>query len=174
MSDKSSSPFFVGYLPVPGSLRRFLVLASAVIVGIFLFAGLLIGSTQDEPAASGFRFDYGRQTVTGVIELTPYPLLRVTEGNDLINPGKTLMLAGAGKSGVDSRAEGLEGQLVTVSGVVLQRGTIDMLQLRGGARGLAPAEGEALRGAVFSRRCPPGIRVYTVCRGNRFHADHGP
>jgi len=115
MSDKT--PFFVGYLPVPGPLRKFLMLASALLVVTFLFTGLLIGSTQDEPPASGFRFDYGRQTVTGVVELTPYPLLRVTEGNDHIKPGKTLMLSGAG--------------------------TIDMLQLRGGRNGFRATEGIA-------------------------------
>lgn len=141
MSEKA--PFFVGYLPVPGPLRKFLLLAATLVIAIFLFTGLLIGSTQDEPAASGFRFDYGRQTVTGVIELTPYPLLRVTEGNGLIMPGKTLMLAGAGKFGVDDRAIGLEGQLAIVSGIILQRGTIDMMQLRGGQQGLGAAEGTA-------------------------------
>lgn len=142
MNDKNS-PFFVGYLAVPGPLRRFLLLACAVVVAVFVGTGLLIGSTQDAPPPSGFRFDYGRQTVTGVIELTPYPLLRVTEGNDLILPGKTLMLVGQGKSGVDARAMGLEGQLATVSGVVLQRGTIDMMQLRGGRQGLTAVEGDA-------------------------------
>lgn len=141
MTDKP--PFFVGYLPVPGPLRKFLMLAAALVVAIFGFTGVLIGATQDEPTQSGFRFDYGRQTVTGVIELTPYPLLRVTEGNDLIQPGHTLMLTGGGKSGVDSRAAPLEGQLATISGVVLQRGTIDMMQLRGGRQGLGPAEGTA-------------------------------
>ena len=141
MSDQNS-PFFVGYLPAPGPLRRFLLLASAVVVAIFVGTGLLIGSTQDAPPPSGFRFDYGRQTVTGVIELTPYPLLRVTEGNDLIVPGKTLMLTGAGKFGVDARAMGLDGQLATVSGIILQRGTIDMMQLRGGRQGLEAVEGD--------------------------------
>jgi len=140
---KQDEPFFVGYLPIPANLRHFLVTAAVAIFGIFLLTGLVIGSTQDAPPESGFRFDYGRQTVTGVIELTPYPLLRVTEGNDLIKPGKTLMLAGQGKSGVDARAMGLDGQLATVSGVILQRGTIDMLQLRGGRQGLTAVEGDA-------------------------------
>ncbi len=136
-------PFFVGYLDVPGPLRRFLLLACVAVIGIFVATGFLIGSTQDEPPASGFRFDYGRQTVTGVIELTPYPLLRVTQGNDLIKPGKTLMLTGQGKFGVDARAMGLEGQLAEVSGIILQRGTIDMMQLAGGRRGLKMIEGDA-------------------------------
>lgn len=142
MSDRNS-PFFVGYLAIPGGLRRFLLIASLLVVALFGLTGLLIGSTQDAPPESGFRFDYGRQTVTGVIELTPYPLLRVTEGNDRIKPGKTLMLTSAGKSGVDMRAMGLDGKLAQVSGVVLQRGTIDMMQLRGGRNGLSMVEGTA-------------------------------
>lgn len=138
---KKDAPFFVGYLPAPATLRQFLLLTCVLVVAIFALTGLLIGSTQDAPPESGFRFDYGRQTVTGVIELTPYPLLRVTEGNDRIKPGKTLMLTSGGKAGVDMRAMGLDGKLAQVSGVVLQRGTIDMLQLRGGQQGLTMMEG---------------------------------
>lgn len=140
MSDKTP-PFFVGYLPVPGPLRWFLGAAIGIVLAIFLSTGLLIGSTQDAPPASGFRFDFGPQTVTGVIELTPYPVLRVTQGNELIKPGKTLMLSGNGKNGVVDRAAGMDGKRAIVTGIVLQRGTIDMLQLRGGQRGLKAAEG---------------------------------
>lgn len=140
---KNEKPFFVGYLAVPENLRKFLLLACVAVIGIFLATGLLIGSTQDAPPESGFRFDYGRQTVTGVIELTPYPLLRVTQGNDLIKPGKTLMLSGQGKSGVDAQAMGLDGKLAEVSGIILQRGSIDMMQLRGGRQGLKMIEGDA-------------------------------
>ena len=140
---QNDKPFFVGYFPIPGQMKGFLALISVGVVLLFLLAGLVIGSTQDDPGQSGFRFDYGRQTVTGVVELTPYPILRVTEGNDLIKPGKTLMLAAAGKSGVDARAAPHEGGLVQVSGIVLQRGTIDMLQLAGGQRGLSAVEGDA-------------------------------
>lgn len=142
MTDKSS-PYFVGYLPVPGPLRRFLIATSALFVALFLGAGLLIGGTQDAPMPSGFRFDYGPQTVTGVIELTPYPILRVTTGNDLIVAGKTLMLAGPGKNGIDARVMDSDGQLMTITGIVLQRGTIDMMQVDGRARGVAEAEGTA-------------------------------
>ena len=140
---RKEEPFFVGYLPLPRDLRGFTIVVSIAVFALFFGAGLMIGSTQDEPPASGFRFDFGRQTVTGVIELTPYPLLRVTEGNDLIKPGKTMMLTAAGKGGVDMRAMGLNGQLATVSGIVLERGTIDMMQLRGGRNGISMAEGDA-------------------------------
>ena len=81
--------------------------------------------------------------MTGVVELTPYPILRVTEGNDRIQPGDTLMMSGGGKNGVDDRARPLAGQLARVSGVVLERGDLNMLQLRGGQQGMAAVEGPA-------------------------------
>ncbi len=140
---RKDEPFFVGYLPLPAGLKGFTLFISLAVFVLFFGAGLLIGATQDAPEDTGFRFDFGRQTVTGVVELTPYPILRVTEGNDRIAPGKTMMLTAAGKSGVDMRAMGLEGQLAQISGIVLERGTIDMMQLRGGRNGISPVEGNA-------------------------------
>lgn len=140
---KEEEPFFVGYLPTPDPLRRFLLGAGIGSVVAFAAGGALIGATQDDPGNAAFRFDYGRQTVTGVLELKPYPLLHVTKGSDQIKQGHTLMLSGAGKRGLMARAGKLDGQLVTASGVLLQRGDLDMLQVRGGKQGLAAAEGDA-------------------------------
>ena len=133
-------PFFVGYLKPPKKLRKLLLATGLALVGFFGAAGLMIGGTQDDAGNGAFRFDYGRQTVTGVIEMLPYPLLHVTEGNDRIKAGHTLMLTGAGKSGVTGRAAPLAGKQTIVSGVILQRGTLDMLQLRGGRNGMRAAD----------------------------------
>jgi hypothetical protein len=138
----SDNPFFVGYLPVPGRLRRFLIAAAVLFIGGLGAAGFLMGTAQDDPGPGAFRFDYGRQTVTGVIEMTPYPILHVTVGNDRIRPGDSFLMTASGKSGVDNRAMPLDGQLAQVSGIVLERGDLYMLQLRGGGNGLQPAEGE--------------------------------
>jgi hypothetical protein len=142
MSD-NTTPFFVGYLAVPKGLRYFLSVVIVGFVAVFALTGLITGAAQDDPGDSGFRFDYGRQTVTGVMELTPYPLLRITVGNDLMDPGHTLMLVATNKSGVDDRAAPFEGQLVSVTGIILQRGTIDMLQLINGPQGMVGVEGDA-------------------------------
>ena len=139
----SNEPFFVGYLPAPGPLRRFLLMAGVILIAGLASAGFLMGTTQDDPGPGAFRFDYGRQTVTGVVELTPYPILHVTEGNDRIKPGDSFMMTAGGKSGVDDRAGPLAGQLAQASGVVLERGDLFMLQLRGGRNGLRAAEGSA-------------------------------
>lgn len=142
MSDKHP-PFFVGYLPVPQGLKQWLLAITASMILGMAAVGFAMGVAQDDPGPGAFRFDYGRQTVTGVIELTPYPLVRVTEGNERIKPGTTLMLSGQGKSSVDARAIPLDGQLAEVSGIVLQRGTLNMLQLRGGQNGISAADGDA-------------------------------
>ena len=138
----SEKPFFVGYLPVPGPLRVFLLSICVALIGGLAAAGYLLGAAQDDPGPGAYRFDYGRQTVTGVVEMTPYPILHVTKGNDRIKPGDSFLMTGGGKSGVDDRAMPLNGQLAEVSGVMLERGDIFMLQLRGGRNGMKAAEGQ--------------------------------
>jgi hypothetical protein len=136
-------PFFVGYFPIPKKLRPFLMVVSLSVIAVLGLTGFIMGAAQDDPGPGAFRFDYGRQTVTGVVELTPYPLLHVTTGNDRIKAGDTLMMSMGGKAGVDARAQPLAGQLAQVSGVVLERGDLNMLQLRGGRAGLQAANGTA-------------------------------
>lgn len=135
---KTEKPFFVGYLPVPGDLKLFLW---TVTFGLVLAAGAIgyiVGTAQDNPGPAAAM---GRQTVTGVIELTPMPILHVTEGTARVPAGRTLMMSGAGKSGVMPRAQDLDGQIAMASGALLARGSIEMLQLRGGRNGLRMVEG---------------------------------
>jgi len=136
-------PFFVGYLEVPQALRPFLVAVGTVLAGTLTVAGLVIGATQDDPGDGAFRFDLGRQTVTGVIEPLGYPILHVTSGTGHVAAGRTLMMTRAGKSGVMASPDQFAGREVTASGVLLTRGRLEMLQLRGGEAGLAAAGGTA-------------------------------
>ncbi|MEJ6389162.1 hypothetical protein [Gymnodinialimonas ulvae] len=129
---KDDTPFFVGYLATPPGLRLFL---TATCLALMLGAAGLayaVAVTQDDPGDGRLRFDFGPQTVMGVLELTPAPILHVTQGTDAIPVGHTLMLSGQGKNGAVDRARALEGQLVSATGILLQRGNLDMLQLNGG------------------------------------------
>ena len=96
--------FFVAFFPIPAGLKRFLGVISVVVIAAFGALALAAGATQDNPGDGNFRFDFGRQTVTGVIELKPYPTLRITEGNDRLPIGHTLMLSAGGKRGIMGRA----------------------------------------------------------------------
>jgi hypothetical protein len=132
MSNNPDTPFFVGYLPTPHGLRVFL---TGICLSLILGAAALayaVGVTQDDPGEGRLRFDYGPQTVMGVLELTPSPILHVTQGTDAIPVGHTLMLSGQGKNGAVERAAALEGQLVRATGVLIERGDLDMFQLNGG------------------------------------------
>ena len=139
MADKES--FFVGWDRPPPALRPFLVTAAASLVGVFMVAGYLAAATMSDPGNGAFRFDWGRQTLTGVMQAAPYPMLHVLD-SERFETGHTLLLSGGGKRGVQSRAAGLDGQVVQLSGVALKRGALDMIQLRGGRNGLAASEGE--------------------------------
>lgn len=132
MTNRDDEPFFVGYLPVPKGLRLYLAVVCLVAAGLSGFLGYTMAVTQSDPGDGRFRFDFGPQTVMGVLELTPSPVLHVTQGNDRIPAGHTLMLSGQGKNGAVERAAALEGQLVQATGILLERGDLDMLQLNGG------------------------------------------
>ena len=153
---------------LPADVRRYSLLVSLGLVLCFGALGFAIGATQDDPGDGAFRGDYGRQTVTGVLRALPYPTVRITAGSEQLPVGHTLMLSGGGKRGVQGRAEALDGQLVTVSGTLLERGALDMLQLRGGDNGMRAAEGDAavpdpeplgrwrLRGEICDGKCLAG------------------
>lgn len=140
MSSSPNDPFFVGYLKTPKPLRFFLLASALVLIGAFAAVALTVGVSQDDPGSASFEFALGPQTLTGQLEAAPYPMLHVTIGNKNIPAGRTIMLSGNGKRGVAPRAKPLDGEIVEVTGIALKRGDIDMLQLRGGTKGLRKAD----------------------------------
>jgi len=98
----------------------------------------------------------------GALTARPYPPLRVTDA-EIWQPGHALLLSGQGKNGVQDRAQALDGALVTVSGIPLTRGEIDMPQLRGDEPGLSAADGIG----IWPDRTPLGRWRITgeVCDG---------
>ena len=134
--------FFIGFLnEIPMGLRIFLPVVAVVLVCLFAGVGYVAGATQDDPGDGRFRFDLGRQEVTGIIQMAPYPTLTVTEGTELFQAGHVLMLSGQGKRGAMLDTLG-DGSLTIVRGVALTRGDLDMLQLAG-RNGSEPVAGTA-------------------------------
>ncbi|MEM8656882.1 MAG: hypothetical protein AAGF22_02195 [Pseudomonadota bacterium] len=138
----SEKPFFIGYLAPPAPLRVFLIVVAAMLIVLFGAVSWVIGTTQAPPGPGSFRFDYGRQTVTGIMETQPYPMLHITEGTERLPAGRTILMSGGGKFGVAERAEPLAHHMAVVSGVALERGDLQMIQVRGGQRGISPTMGE--------------------------------
>ncbi|MEE4187449.1 MAG: hypothetical protein V2I76_03250 [Roseobacter sp.] len=136
----SESSFFVGYLPIPKPLRVLLGAVAVGTVAFFAAFAFVVGATQDNPGDGQLRFDLGRQTVSGVLELNPYPVLHVTEGSENVSVGETLMMSGAGKFGVIEQAEKIGPTGATVSGIILNRGSIRMLQIPNRNRDIKAAD----------------------------------
>ncbi|MEM9247921.1 MAG: hypothetical protein AAGB05_04385 [Pseudomonadota bacterium] len=162
MSASPKDPFFIGFLPAPAGLRPFLISTMLSVVAFFAALGAMMALSQDDPGDGSFRFDLGRQTVTGVLETTPYPIVHITEGNETIPRGHTLMVSGQGKNGAIGRGAPLNGQLVTISGVLLTRGDLDMMQLRGGRNGLAAAETAEERAAPAEAPAPEPLGTWRL------------
>ncbi|MEL7252969.1 MAG: hypothetical protein AAGL23_02270 [Pseudomonadota bacterium] len=141
---KKEPPFFVGYMPMPKGLRWFLALASVLMIGAFAAAAWAISTSQKDPGPGAFRFDYGPQTLTGLLELTPEPMLHVTEGTDRVPTGQTIMLSTGAKRGLGGRGVPLDGQMVSVTGIVLERGDLNMMQVQGRGDALMAVEDDVV------------------------------
>jgi hypothetical protein len=168
MSGQNQTPFFVGYLPIPQGLKLFLVVISGLLIGGFAALALAIGTAQGNPGDGDFQWGWGPQEVTGRLEIRPYPLLHVTTGSKHIPAGRTLLLSGVGKKGVQPRVAKLDGRLVRLKGFALKRGEIDALQVGDNKKAIAALEGQApvikieslgrwrLKGEICDGKCLSG------------------
>jgi hypothetical protein len=119
--------FFIGYgRKLPTSLHVFLPVTALVLVGVFAASALLLGTFQESPGEARLRWDLGPQTVVGVLELHPAPVIHARPTATFPN-GHSIMLTGQGKVGVQPAAATLDGKLVEVSGFIARRGALDVL-----------------------------------------------
>ena len=126
-----TAPFFIGYInKLPKGLNQFLSVVIVAIVGGFAGIALALSISQDDPGDGRFRFDLKYQTLTGVIEQTPYPILRLPATAEFPQ-GRTMLMSGGGKNGVHKRASKFAGKVVDAGGFLIRRGDIDMLQIGG-------------------------------------------
>ncbi|UCF67477.1 MAG: hypothetical protein JSV80_17190 [Acidobacteriota bacterium] len=116
--------FYVGYLPAPPGLKRFVrrfvsALAVAVLAGASLVAAL------QRPLPSGV-FEFGVQReFEGVLFEEPIPSLRVREGEG----ATSYLLVGFGKFGLPPFARGSHGKTVRFSGSLIYREGMTMIEM---------------------------------------------
>jgi hypothetical protein len=119
------SELYVGYLPVPTNLRRFLRWAVPLAVGAIAASAVLLALSQPDPGPAKWESDRAI-TLTGVVWSDPYPCLFTDDRGDG-KPG-VLMLVEPGKHG-GARAASLNGVRARATGYQLQRGGDRMLEL---------------------------------------------
>jgi len=164
------APFFVGYLnAVPKPLVAFLAVFSLCFTAGLGLAALALASTQNDPGNGGFQWGNRFENV-GILELRPYPVLRVPADGD--TPARTYMLTGQGKRGAFDQAKTNQDGSVTLRGVPVNRGDLTMIQVgrvetvEGDASGFTPAEpvprgrwkltGEICDGKCYAGAMRPG------------------
>lgn len=133
---KAQEPFFVGWGKVPKDLKLFLLACAVSLVAGFGAVAYFVSSTQTDTGSGAFA---GQTNAIGILQVDPYPVLHVIESPHF-KRGDAILLSGNGKKGAIDQAEGLDGQIVQADGFRLDRGDLFGMQLKGGERGLRPAD----------------------------------
>ncbi len=135
------SDFFIGWAGgVPRRHAKFLYgLVGAAIAG-FLALAIGLAHFGDDPGPGGGSGD--EVTLRGLLVARPYPTLTMpADGGKL----RTVMLGGAGKDGAPFDPA-LDGRMVSATGYMLRRGSLEMLQV-----------GEAVRAAEMEPIAPAAV-----------------
>ena len=127
MADRD--PFYVGYLPLPASIKRFILPWVVGSVVLAIAVGIAIASQHSEPGDGVW--DTGQVvTIEGVLTVDPYPLLRVENEDGTV---RTCILVEQGKLGVQQRIEdeSIEEGGVMATGFLIERDGRTVLELDG-------------------------------------------
>lgn len=140
MAHQPDPGFFVAYRKLPRAYARFALASAAGFLALLGGLALVTSARVPDPGGGFFDGKSGYQTLSGILEEKPYPVLRVLP--DAEHPdGRALMLSGTRKEGVMAEASDLRGQIVDVGGFYLRRGTLDMINV-GGKVGVRASEAE--------------------------------
>ena len=118
----SDEPFYVGYAPAAGELRRRFLLAAGLVWLLFGAAAICLGRTPQDLGASQFGDEI---VLSGTVVANPYPML-VTASDPKHPKGRTLLLGGEGKHGAQDFANALDGRSAHLEGILIKRGDLDM------------------------------------------------
>ena len=123
--EPADAPFFVGYLPAPKVIVRWVVTFLAPVLACAAL-GVTIGLSlaQPDPGDPGRA---GRAEMTGLLTVDPYPVLYVAP-DDEYPLGRSVLLVGQGKNGFAGQSADFVDSMVTVTGGLLQRSGATMIE----------------------------------------------
>lgn len=134
---RARAAFFVGWQTMPGRLALFLWALLPLLAGVVGGAALALAldDTAPEPGGSAA----GGVELTGIVQLDPYPMLRLPPDADNPEP-RTVLVIQPGKNGAQARLAGMEGETITGRGVLYQRQGQLLFELGGGGQAVRPAD----------------------------------
>jgi hypothetical protein len=130
-----SDDFYIGYEPeMPGGFARRIGATAALLLGGACVTAVTLVLAQ-APFDDGV-FEFGRErTFEGIVSTAPYPALRVEPES------RRIWLVGMGKHGAAREVDGLDGRSVRVTGTLIERDGVAMLQV--GASGVKALQSPA-------------------------------
>jgi len=147
--DSADDDFFVGYLPVPGRLRRKLALRVLVLAGVFLLTCLALARSTQGAGRAHFASAQSSGTL-GVFTARPTAMLWTLDAAADGGVRGTLLVR-QGKFGLRQNVAQLDGHAVRISGSTIERDAQRMIELSS-APLLADAElPEADRARIMAR-----------------------
>jgi len=141
------SPFYVGYLPVPSPLARFLRLAVPALGLLVVAVSIAVARSQSNPGSAVWS-DAKAREFRGTLVVDPYPLLVVPASSEATAP-TVYLLVEMGKHGGRPDLRAISGKQVTVSGWLLQRDGRRMIELEPDEKAVRP---DAARSAAILER----------------------
>jgi hypothetical protein len=148
--------FFVGYLPTPARQKRFLRGAIIVLILATTTAALLIAACQRDPGDGTWNLG-SVDAYEGVLEFTPYPILRTEAGS--------LLIVNEGKVAAPASLRDHAAKRVRLTGSLIQRPGRAMIELSPASaivvEDVAPTtpppiqdrEAVTLRGEIIDPKC---------------------
>ena len=125
MTPPPDDEFFVGYLPLPTSLRRPLALIAVVTLSLLMAAAYVLASTTAGAGSGKFAFGKAEGTL-GLLAVKPEPMLWSVDATGGVRGN---LIVRQGKFGLSQRAAALDGQLVRVQGTTIERDGRRMIEL---------------------------------------------
>ncbi len=171
-TNESQDDFFVGYLPVPANLSRWLRRMTLLTLALVAAAAAVIAGMQRNPGEGVWTIDQ-QEAWEGVLVARPYPMLRMTRGGET----RTILLVSEGKVGAGEQAGAFDGKAVRIRGTLVKRdgrhlvelvAEPDAVALIGGADAVgknveaakpapAPWQRVELRGEIIDPKCYLGV-----------------
>lgn len=122
-----NDPFFIGWFPMPRPLVKFLLpIAIGLLIGSAgLAAWIAFGQRSPGPGV----WDDGKTTtLQGVVVAEPYAMIRIPSPESPSGM-ETILLVEEGKFGAKQRIQSWDGQVVQVTGTILERDGRRMMEL---------------------------------------------
>lgn len=177
MDDNNSkkSPFFIGYLPIPASLAAYYKILITLIILIGVALGLWLAGSQ-KSAGEGTVELFEESTLSGYLTMEPYPVLHQVNGTD-----RSVILIDRYKKSANHIVEDYANSWISLSGLIVQRGEWEMLQLPPGTTISSASPNESfkisesdlgevnLNGEIIDSKCflgamkPGGGKVHRAC-----------